>query len=519
MYKAITIVITAAVVLAFTTAAPAIIFDGANIPTVLFDANSYDAGGVLLPNEGTGGSSYNAGAVTVRAENVTGAPTRTADVFGAGLDGISFSPTTASSGQALGFDATGLPSGQPSMTMFAVVNGDNTVTGNRMGIGGYGEAASENGFDNAQMWHRHGGEQDAFGLQIDGSAINSGFSITNNETTVLAITGDGTTDWKFAIKDSSQDASNSAGGNAINIDGFDGIIGSIYDGPATLFYNGNIGMLAWFDSALDDTLRDQIVDDLYDRYVNGSGEPLLPGGGMQPEATNFTWNKDRLGDWGQGINWTPDGITPSGIRANNPNHTAIFPDDANITGLTNVSTNAPVTVNRIEFRNTSNGFVISGGGSVNLAATTDPNSPVSPTMLVQGTHQFQAHVNLLDNTAIDVESGAVLSFNDSLNLMGFTLTKTGAGDMLINNDLITGGGSVSVQQGTLSGSGNRPWRSDQRRRHNFTGGQFECHGRPRTRLIDVVRCGCFEPEPLVCSSQRAGQIAGIHIIGIQYRVY
>jgi len=37
--------------------------------------------------------------------------------------------------------------------------------------------------------------------------------------------------------------------------------------------------------------------------------------------------------------------------------------------------------------------------------------------------------------------------------MGNTLTKTGAGEMTIRNDLVTNGGTVSVQEGNLSGIG------------------------------------------------------------------
>ena len=212
MFKTITIVITGAALWMVATTAPAAIFEGANIPLVLFDANTYNAATPLLPNLGVGGASFDAGTVTVRPDNVTGAPTRTADAFGAGLDGITFSPAAGNSGQALGFDGTGLPGSQPNVTMFAVVNGDNTVTGTRIGIGGYGSAASENGFDNLHMWHRHAGEGNAFGAQIDGSSVDSGFAITNNETTVLALTGDGTPVYKFAIKDSSQDTSSGVGG-------------------------------------------------------------------------------------------------------------------------------------------------------------------------------------------------------------------------------------------------------------------------------------------------------------------
>ena len=175
--------------------------------------------------------------------------------------------------------------------------------------------------------------------------------------------------------------------------------------------------------------------------------PAAPG----PAATTFTWNQDGLGDWAVQGNWTFTGTAPSVPRANNPNHTAIFGDL--ISGLTNVSTNAAVTVNRIEFNNAANNYIVSGGGSVNLMATTSP-SPVDPSLAVgAGTHQFQAIVNLLGTSTADIASGSELTFNNALNLSGNTLTKTGAGTLTLNNDLNTGGGEFNIQQGTVAGGG------------------------------------------------------------------
>jgi len=110
-----------------------------------------------------------------------------------------------------------------------------------------------------------------------------------------------------------------------------------------------------------------------------------------PPATSFTWNADGVGDWATPNNWNFDNRAFSApnpnIRANNPNHTAIF--DNVISTPTTVVTNAAVTVNRIEFNNTTNGYVVAGHGSVNLASTT-AMIPVAPTVSVMGTRSRQS---------------------------------------------------------------------------------------------------------------------------------
>ena len=70
-----------------------------------------------------------------------------------------------------------------------------------------------------------------------------------------------------------------------------------------------------------------------------------------------------------------------------------------------------------------------------------------------GNHELQAGVNLRDDTTVDVSTGAMLTFNNSLNLMGNTLTKSGAGTLAVRNDLVLSGGTLNIQQGTVSGSG------------------------------------------------------------------
>ena len=86
-------------------------------------------------------------------------------------------------------------------------------------------------------------------------------------------------------------------------------------------------------------------------------------------------------------------------------------------------------------------------------ATTTTAIPENPSVSVQGTHQFQAAVNLLNDTAVDVANDSTLTFNNTLDLMSYTLTKTVAGTMAIRNDLVLGGGTVQIQQGTLLGNG------------------------------------------------------------------
>jgi hypothetical protein len=166
---------------------------------------------------------------------------------------------------------------------------------------------------------------------------------------------------------------------------------------------------------------------------------------------DFVWNADGLGDWNSATSWLPAGGPPGSAGSpQNANHTVVF--GGNITGRTNVSVNDDVTLNRIEFDNATHSYAVSGLASVNLVSSTVIPT-ADPTIDVTGTHQFQAIVNLFNDTTVNVSSNSTLSFNNELALNGQVLTKTGAGTMAINNALSSGGGTVNCNEGTCSGSG------------------------------------------------------------------
>ena len=200
------------------------------------------------------------------------------------------------------------------------------------------------------------------------------------------------------------------------------------------YFRGMIDEVKLFDTALSD--------------VEISVEMAAPAG--MPPATDFTWQADDVGNWSLQNNWSYSGLPTLGI-ANSSHHATIFSDA--ITTNTTVVTNNDVTVNRVEFDNATQSYNISGHGTVNLAAKTDA-SMLNPSMAVlQGTHQFQAAVRLHADTNVDVASGSTLTFNNNLDLGSQTLTKTGVGTMLIRNDLVVGGGTLDITQGTVAGNG------------------------------------------------------------------
>ena len=195
---------------------------------------------------------------------------------------------------------------------------------------------------------------------------------------------------------------------------------------------------------------DSVFATLEDTHVYNNGDATF----MQyigatcpapPAPTEFEWNQNDLGNWTENSNWNPRTVP------NQLNHSALF--RGGISGPTTVVTNIPVTVNHIDFDNAEHTYNIAGLGSINLAATTE-DPPRNPTIdVISGNHQFQATVNLVDNTTANVASDSGLTFINELNLGGQTLTKTGMGTLSIRNDFITGGGTLTIVEGEVSGNG------------------------------------------------------------------
>ena len=162
--------------------------------------------------------------------------------------------------------------------------------------------------------------------------------------------------------------------------------------------------------------------------------------GQAPES-GFEWSVDASGNWNGTTNWNPSGV-PNGRDVE-----VLFSGVA--TSGVNVTVDSSFTVNSIGFDN-ANSYSIGGAGSVHLQKS---STQVAPTMTVaSGAHSFTADVGLLDDVTLNVASGSTLSVN-ALDLNGNTLTKTGAGRLVINGTSGTSTGSLVASEGVIAGSG------------------------------------------------------------------
>ena len=169
-------------------------------------------------------------------------------------------------------------------------------------------------------------------------------------------------------------------------------------------------------------------------------------------SDDFTWKEDRSGDWNLGENWSPsDGPPGSPTAPKRANHKATFGEV--IQSNRAVFSESDVSVRAIVFDNT-NTYAVGGPGSVSLVRSTNVGLPANSIINVaNGTHQFQLNVNLQNNTTADIAIGSTLEFNNRLFLNGHTLSKTGQGTIAINNDIISGSGTVELLEGTVTGVG------------------------------------------------------------------
>ena len=173
--------------------------------------------------------------------------------------------------------------------------------------------------------------------------------------------------------------------------------------------------------------------------VTGTVEPVV----------DFEWQADASAAWTTGTNWNPTGVPGNNTDPLYAKHTATF--GSAITANRTVILDSPVSLRAINFVN-SNSYAVAGHGRVNLVADT---SGTDPTEMVVGlgSHQFQAIVNLENDTTIITATNTLLEFNNRLNLNGNALTTVGPGTVAISNTVTSGGGTINLQNGTLAGSG------------------------------------------------------------------
>lgn len=155
-----------------------------------------------------------------------------------------------------------------------------------------------------------------------------------------------------------------------------------------------------------------------------------------------TWNQTAGGDWNAIGNWT--GLVPNSDAAE-----VTFGDK--ITATSTVFTDQDVTVHNVTFAN-PNRYVVAGGGTITLTGNSSVATASLSTLI--GDHEFQAPIALASDTGASISAGTTLSFNNSLNLAGNTLTKTGGGTLALNNNIVTGtGGTIQCNSGICGGSG------------------------------------------------------------------
>lgn len=103
-----------------------------------------------------------------------------------------------------------------------------------------------------------------------------------------------------------------------------------------------------------------------------------------------------------------------------------------------------LTMKSLEFENV-NSYVVAGQGNLTLAA----NSGNASIIVVQGSHEVRLPVLLGSNLDVTVPAGQTLTFDNLLDLNGFTLRKLGAGNLIINNLVILDGGTITTQAGSI----------------------------------------------------------------------
>ena len=202
------------------------------------------------------------------------------------------------------------------------------------------------------------------------------------------------------------------------------------------------------DGMVDEVaIWNRFLDDAEIEQLWNNGEGLEMSGGGTP-VTEVTWTNDASGDFNAARNWQPSRVPDSSLGGTNADiTTAVFGDV--ITAPQTVYTNSDVSVTQVTFLN-ANKYAIVGTGSVNFVT----NSMAPKIDVFVGDHEFQTDVNVGSEMSVTVGAGTSLTFDNSLNLNGNTLTKFGPGTLNINNNVVaSAGGTIDCQGGNCAGSG------------------------------------------------------------------
>lgn len=141
------------------------------------------------------------------------------------------------------------------------------------------------------------------------------------------------------------------------------------------------------------------------------------------------WDNNGSGNWFTEGNWTPTAIPSS------TNTIAVF--GSFITSQQTVFLNQQALAKGLRF-NTAAKVALSGTSGVTLESASG-NASIS---VLQGSHEIQVPLTLMDTTDVSASAGTQLDINGVVNLNSNTLNVTGAGQVNVNNQ-VTGGGSIN----------------------------------------------------------------------------
>jgi hypothetical protein len=154
------------------------------------------------------------------------------------------------------------------------------------------------------------------------------------------------------------------------------------------------------------------------------------------------------GDWSANTSWIPQ-FVPNAPTGN----AQVVTFGTLATAAQSVFTNTAQTVNGLRFEN-ANKYAIGGNGSIVLKSNTVGGTVTPVIEVLDGSHELQVAVNLLNNTAVTTTSTGLLDFNNTVNLGGNSLTNSGSGAINLNVGVM-GGGSI-INSGTLGTAGTTP---------------------------------------------------------------
>jgi len=178
-------------------------------------------------------------------------------------------------------------------------------------------------------------------------------------------------------------------------------------------------------------LADRDFELKYDRWTEWYFDDLVyTTSYTQPAITEVAWVADGSGDATSGGSWNPP-IVPTTNEL-----TAVLGDV--ITSPRTIFADTDLTMKTLRIDNV-NDYVVTGHGILNLVAATG-NATIE---VLQGNPDLQIAVSLGSHLDVTVAAGSTITFNDGLDLNGFTFNKLGDGDLVINNALTLDGGSIT----------------------------------------------------------------------------